>query len=117
MGAECCSRSDLLEAGFWIVRSVSHLVEVEVWLSKRGILALLCHNRPGGISCPNTRRSGQLIEPGERMFDTGSGFQFYFADSKRLPKSTGDFGEDVLAVEFSTRVPWVISERPLQNDK
>ena len=57
--------------------------------------------------------SGELIEPGERMIDAGSGFQFYFSDAKRLPESTGDFGGNVLAVEFSgAKVPWIISEQP-----
>jgi hypothetical protein len=57
--------------------------------------------------------SGQLIQPGERMTDAGSGFQFYFADAKRLPKPAGDFGENVLAVEFSgAKVRWVIAECP-----
>jgi hypothetical protein len=57
--------------------------------------------------------SGELIQPGERMTDAGSGFQFYFVDAKRLPKPEADFGESVLAVEFSgAKVPWVIAERP-----
>jgi hypothetical protein len=57
--------------------------------------------------------SGQFIQPGERMTDAGSGFQFYFADAKRLPKPAGDFGENVLAVEFSgAKIPWVIADRP-----
>ena len=30
--------------------------------------------------------TGELIQPGERMTDAGSGFQFYFADAKRLPQ-------------------------------
>ncbi len=55
---------------------------------------------------------GELIEPGERMTDTGSGFQYYFVDAKRLPKPKANFGQTVLAVEFSTKLPWVISEQP-----
>jgi hypothetical protein len=54
--------------------------------------------------------AGELIEPGERMTDAGSGFQYYFADAKRRPTPT-DFGKNVLAVEFCTKLPWVISEQ------
>jgi hypothetical protein len=57
--------------------------------------------------------SGELLEPGERMTDAGFGFQFYFADAKRLPRPAGDFGKNVLAVEFSgANIPWVIAEQP-----
>ena len=57
--------------------------------------------------------SGELIQPGERMTDAGSGFQFYFADASRLPKPAVDFGDRILAIEFSgAKVPWVIAERP-----
>jgi hypothetical protein len=55
---------------------------------------------------------GELIEPGERMTDAGSGFQYYFVDAKRLPKPHANFGQNVLAVEFTTKLPWLISEHP-----
>jgi len=55
---------------------------------------------------------GELIEPGERMTDAGFGFQYYFVDAKRLPKPGADFGQNVLAVEFSAKLPWVISDQP-----
>jgi len=42
-----------LEAGFRTVRTVSHLVGVEAWLSAPGILDHLCHNRPEGNFVPN----------------------------------------------------------------
>ncbi len=51
--------------------------------------------------------AGELIAPGERMTDTGSDFQYYFADAKRLPIPRADFGKNVLAVEFSTKLPCV----------
>ena len=56
--------------------------------------------------------AGELIEPGERMTDAGSGFQYYFVDAKRLPTPKADFSQNVAAVEFSVRLPWVISEQP-----
>jgi hypothetical protein len=31
--------------------------------------------------------AGELIEPGERMTDAGSGFQYYFVDAKRIAYS------------------------------
>ncbi len=55
---------------------------------------------------------GELIEPGERMTDAGSGLQYYFADAKHLPIPRVDFGKKVLVVEFTTKLPWVISEQP-----
>lgn len=56
--------------------------------------------------------SGELVQPGERMTDTGSGFQYWFADAKYLPKPKVDFGPSVLAIEFLTTLPWVISDQP-----
>jgi hypothetical protein len=56
--------------------------------------------------------AGELMEPGERMTDAGSGFQYYFTDGNRLPDAKADFGNNVLAVEFSTKAPWVIVEQP-----
>ncbi len=56
--------------------------------------------------------AGELVHSGERMTDIGSGFQYWFAEAKNLPKPEADFGPSVLAVEFLTRLPWVIPERP-----
>lgn len=53
--------------------------------------------------------AGEVIEAGERMTDAGSDFQYFFRASYR-PTLEGDFGEEVLALEFSTKLPWVISE-------
>jgi hypothetical protein len=61
--------------------------------------------------------AGELIEPGERMADAGSGFQYYFRGAKRLPTLEADFGENVLAVEFLTELPWIISEDPNDSTK
>jgi hypothetical protein len=55
---------------------------------------------------------GELIEAGERMTEAASGFQYFFRDAKRLPSVKVDFGEHILAVEFLTKLPWVISEHP-----
>jgi hypothetical protein len=55
--------------------------------------------------------AGELIEAGERMADAGPGFQFFFRASHK-PTLQGDFGDEVLALEFSTKLPWVISEQP-----
>jgi hypothetical protein len=55
---------------------------------------------------------GQHVQPGERMTDAGPVLQYYFADAKRLPLPQPDFGKNVLAVEFSTKLRWMISELP-----
>jgi hypothetical protein len=55
--------------------------------------------------------AGELIEAGERMTDAGPGFQYFFRRSHR-PIALADFGEEVLALEFSARLPWVISDEP-----
>jgi hypothetical protein len=56
--------------------------------------------------------AGALIKPGERMTDPRSGFQYWLTDAKGLPKPQGDFGKNVLAVQFFTRLPWVIPDQP-----
>jgi len=55
--------------------------------------------------------AGELVRSGERMSDTGSDFQYWFKDAKNLPKPEADFGPSVLAVEFWTRLPWVIPDQ------
>jgi hypothetical protein len=55
---------------------------------------------------------GELVDAGERMTDASSGFQYFFLDAKHLPRPNVDFGKPVVAVEFITRVPWVIAEKP-----
>lgn len=56
--------------------------------------------------------AGEFVRSGERMTDAGSGFQYWFADAKTLPKPDADFGSNVLAVKFLTRLPWLISDHP-----
>ncbi len=56
--------------------------------------------------------AGELVEAGVRLTDAGPGFQYFFTDAQRLPSATVDFGNSVLAVEFVTRLPWVIEARP-----
>lgn len=51
---------------------------------------------------------GELIQPGERRTDLGPNFQFFFADAKHLPRPIVDFGNNVLAIEFVTRLPWLL---------
>jgi hypothetical protein len=53
--------------------------------------------------------AGELVQPGERLAGNDPGFQFWFADGKNLPKPKADFGKDLLAVEFVTKLPWVNS--------
>lgn len=55
--------------------------------------------------------AGELIEAGERMTDAGPGFQYFFRRSHR-PTTLADFGDEVLALEFSTRLPWAIPDEP-----
>ena len=55
--------------------------------------------------------AGELVEAGERMTDAGPGFQYLFRAS-HSPTALGDFGENVLALEFSTKLSWVMSEQP-----
>ena len=53
--------------------------------------------------------AGELIEPGERMTDAGRDFQYFFRRS-HIPNGIADFGDEVLALEFTTRLSWVIPE-------
>jgi hypothetical protein len=55
--------------------------------------------------------AGEVIQAGERMTDGGAGLQYFFRASYR-PRALADFGEEVLVLEFSTKLPWVISDRP-----
>jgi hypothetical protein len=56
--------------------------------------------------------AGELTAPGERLTNAASGFQYWVADGKRLPSPAVDFGKSVLAVQFFTKLPWVIAEQP-----
>jgi hypothetical protein len=48
----------------------------------------------------------------ERNTTTAPGFQHYFRDAKQLPKPDADFGDKVAAVEFQTRLAWVLTDQP-----
>jgi|ERR1700694_3503281 len=56
--------------------------------------------------------AGNLVEQVERLTDGGSGFQYHFVDAKHLPKAPADFGDNLAAVEFYTKAPWVLPEQP-----
>jgi hypothetical protein len=57
--------------------------------------------------------AGEIVVMGERLVeDPATGFSYWFAKAKQLPKPLVDFGEKVIAVEFMTRIPWVISPPP-----
>jgi hypothetical protein len=50
--------------------------------------------------------AGELIEAGEYLArEENTDFEFHFADTKQLPKPSVDFGDQVLAIDFTTTVP------------
>ena len=53
--------------------------------------------------------AGVLVQAGERLTDAYADFQYYFTDAKHLPKPPADFGAQIAAVEFYTKIPWVIT--------
>jgi hypothetical protein len=55
---------------------------------------------------------GEIVSIGERLMKDASGFQYWFADAKQLPRPPVDFGEKVIAVEFTTRLPWILPRQP-----
>ena len=57
--------------------------------------------------------AGKVIVTGERLTDDpATGFQYWFANARRLPKPPADFGEKVVALEFTTRLPSKITQQP-----
>lgn len=57
--------------------------------------------------------AGQVVKAGERLSDASGDFQYYFVDAKRLPRPPVDFGVEVAAVEFYTKIRWILAgERP-----
>jgi hypothetical protein len=52
---------------------------------------------------------GQLVEPVEKMMQTGH-LQYWFQPS--FPRPPACFGERVAAIEFSLEAPWVLDESP-----
>jgi hypothetical protein len=65
------------------------------------------HHYGGWFYC-----SGEIVTMGERLVKDVSGFQYWFADGKQLPRPPVDFGEKVIAVEFTTKLPWIIPQQP-----
>ena len=55
--------------------------------------------------------AGEIAESGERN-STLANFEYWFADAKHLPKPATDFGDKVAAVEFMTKLPWVLADSP-----
>ena len=55
--------------------------------------------------------AGEIVEAGERLTLAAPPFEYFFRMSYR-PIALADFGEEVLALEFSTKVPWVLAEPP-----
>jgi hypothetical protein len=55
--------------------------------------------------------AGEIAEGGERN-STLPNFEYWFADAKHLPKPVADFGDEVAAVEFVTKLSWVLSDSP-----
>src|ERR1051326_776215 len=54
--------------------------------------------------------AGEIVVAGERLITDPSGFQYWFREVKRLPDPQANFGEKVIAIEFVTRIPRVISQ-------
>ncbi|HEY7403236.1 MAG TPA: hypothetical protein VIB39_06925 [Candidatus Angelobacter sp.] len=60
--------------------------------------------------------AGEIVVMGERLAeDPATGFRYWFGKASRLPKPLVDFGEKVIALEFMTRIPWIISPRPTES--
>jgi len=53
--------------------------------------------------------AGELIEAGEKLISEGD-FQYWFQPS--FPRPPACFGSDVAAIEFSAKIPWVLTEDP-----
>jgi hypothetical protein len=52
---------------------------------------------------------GELIEKGEKLVTDGD-FQYWFQAS--FPRPPACFGLRVAAIEFTTKIPWVLREEP-----
>lgn len=49
---------------------------------------------------------GELVKAGERRAATGTEFQYWFSNS--FPQPPGAFTKPVAAVEFITKLPWIL---------
>ena len=56
--------------------------------------------------------AGELTGPDERVTDSNSDFQYWFADAKQYPAPAVDFGKSVMSLQFVTKLPWIISDQP-----
>ena len=52
---------------------------------------------------------GELIEKGEKLTSEGE-FRYWFQPS--FPRPLVCFGQFVAAIEFSTKIPWVLTDGP-----
>jgi hypothetical protein len=55
--------------------------------------------------------TGQLIERGEYHVRQDR-MEFWVDSGRQLPRPNGDFGLDLLALNFTMTIPWVLSEEP-----
>jgi len=55
--------------------------------------------------------AGELTGPDERVTDSNSDFQYWFADAKQYPAPAVDFGKSVMSLQFVTKLPWIISDQ------
>ena len=55
--------------------------------------------------------TAQIIERGESHVSK-DGIEYWFASGLSLPRPNGDFGLDLLALNFTTSIPWVLEETP-----
>lgn len=55
--------------------------------------------------------TGQIVEPGERQVQH-DGIEYWISGGRQLPAPNGEFGLDLLAINFTTRIPWVLDEEP-----
>jgi len=55
--------------------------------------------------------AGQVAQGGARN-TTIANFEFWFVNASHLPKPPADFGPDVAAVEFLTKLPWKLASLP-----
>jgi hypothetical protein len=57
--------------------------------------------------------SGQLIAAGKYLgTESGTDFQFHLVDARYLPKPSVNFGDQVLAIDFTTTLPWILEGEP-----
>ena len=55
--------------------------------------------------------AGEVVQGGARN-STIANFEFWFVNASHLPKPPADFGGNVAAVEFITKLPWTLASPP-----